>query len=200
MKNYALKSPILNFLFFQEAIRTELDGLHRAAMDFKTFANNQESDDMNPLVAPSVISFRYVFLNFFNTISLDILDMYMHVVVTMARTGYFTTGREPLRGLLRRRPLLPFSLSKKKTWNLRTQNLWNLVVFWIPVKSTSSKLIKFTKSLLCSFEGKSCVLKLRKIHELKTSAWVGCYVLKFREIRELVVVFEISLTFVKFQN
>ncbi|KAI8527685.1 hypothetical protein RHMOL_Rhmol12G0094500 [Rhododendron molle] len=47
VKNSALRSPILIFLFFHKAIRTELDGLHRAAM---AFANNQESDDINPLL------------------------------------------------------------------------------------------------------------------------------------------------------
>lgn len=49
--NSALKrSPILIFLFFHKAIRTELEGLHRAAM---AFANNQENhgnDDINPLL------------------------------------------------------------------------------------------------------------------------------------------------------
>jgi len=32
----AIKSPILIFLFFQKAIRSELDRLHRAAMAFAT--------------------------------------------------------------------------------------------------------------------------------------------------------------------
>lgn len=36
LKNSALKSPILIFLFFHKAIRYELDGLHRAAMSFAT--------------------------------------------------------------------------------------------------------------------------------------------------------------------
>lgn len=46
LKSSALKSPILIFLFFHKAIRSELDGLHRAAMDFAT---NQDSD-INPLL------------------------------------------------------------------------------------------------------------------------------------------------------
>uniref|UniRef100_A0A2C9VNG9 CHY-type domain-containing protein n=1 Tax=Manihot esculenta TaxID=3983 RepID=A0A2C9VNG9_MANES len=36
VKNSALKSPILIFLFFHKAIRSELDGLHCAAMNFAT--------------------------------------------------------------------------------------------------------------------------------------------------------------------
>ncbi|KAF8390107.1 hypothetical protein HHK36_024629 [Tetracentron sinense] len=36
LKNSALKSPILIFLFFHKAIRSELDGLHRAAVAFAT--------------------------------------------------------------------------------------------------------------------------------------------------------------------
>lgn len=36
LKNSALKSPILIFLFFHKAIKSELDGLHRAAMAFAT--------------------------------------------------------------------------------------------------------------------------------------------------------------------
>ncbi|XP_059649687.1 zinc finger protein BRUTUS-like [Cornus florida] len=47
-----LKSPILIFLFFHKAIRTELDHLHRAAM---AFATNQHSD-IKPLLE------RYHFL------------------------------------------------------------------------------------------------------------------------------------------
>lgn len=46
LKSSALKSPILIFLFFHKAIRSELDGLHRAAMDFAT---NQDSE-INPLL------------------------------------------------------------------------------------------------------------------------------------------------------
>ncbi|GFS30555.1 zinc finger protein-like protein [Actinidia rufa] len=46
MKNSAIRSPILIFLFFHKAIRTELDGLHRAAM---VFAANQKSDMKNLL-------------------------------------------------------------------------------------------------------------------------------------------------------
>lgn len=52
LKNSALKSPILIFLFFHKAIRSELDGLHRAAI---AFATNQQSD-INPLLE------RYHFL------------------------------------------------------------------------------------------------------------------------------------------
>ncbi|KAH7835344.1 hypothetical protein Vadar_025284 [Vaccinium darrowii] len=47
VKNSALRSPILIFLYFHKAIQTELDGLHRATV---AFANNQESDDMNLLL------------------------------------------------------------------------------------------------------------------------------------------------------
>ncbi|KAI7997314.1 Zinc finger protein BRUTUS [Camellia lanceoleosa] len=45
-KNSSLRSPILIFLFFHKAIRTELDGLHRAAM---AFVSDQEGD-LNPLL------------------------------------------------------------------------------------------------------------------------------------------------------
>ncbi|XP_042511163.1 zinc finger protein BRUTUS-like [Macadamia integrifolia] len=41
LKNCAQKSPILIFLFFHKAIRSELDGLHRAAM---AFATDQDGD------------------------------------------------------------------------------------------------------------------------------------------------------------
>ncbi|GAB4840321.1 hypothetical protein Ancab_021088 [Ancistrocladus abbreviatus] len=41
-KNSASKSPILIFLFFHKAIRSELDGLHRAAVAFVT--HHQQSD------------------------------------------------------------------------------------------------------------------------------------------------------------
>lgn len=50
LKNSALKSPILIFLFFHKAIRSELDKLHRAAL---AFATNQEVDsegDIKPLL------------------------------------------------------------------------------------------------------------------------------------------------------
>ncbi|XP_057508284.1 zinc finger protein BRUTUS-like isoform X1 [Actinidia eriantha] len=46
LKNSEIRSPILIFLFFHKAIRTELDGLHRAAM---AFAANQQSDIKNLL-------------------------------------------------------------------------------------------------------------------------------------------------------
>ncbi|KAJ6689638.1 hypothetical protein OIU85_005995 [Salix viminalis] len=36
LKSSALKSPILIFLFFHKAIRSELDGLHSAAIAFAT--------------------------------------------------------------------------------------------------------------------------------------------------------------------
>lgn len=36
LKNSVLKSPILIFLFFHKAIKSELVGLHRAAMAFAT--------------------------------------------------------------------------------------------------------------------------------------------------------------------
>ncbi|XP_010274617.1 PREDICTED: uncharacterized protein LOC104609887 [Nelumbo nucifera] len=39
LKNSALKSPFLIFLFFHKAIRSELDGLHRAALAFATDRN-----------------------------------------------------------------------------------------------------------------------------------------------------------------
>ncbi|KAF6165660.1 hypothetical protein GIB67_012557 [Kingdonia uniflora] len=52
LKNSALKSPILIFLFFHKAIRSELDGLHRAAMAFATDING----DIRPLLE------RYHFL------------------------------------------------------------------------------------------------------------------------------------------
>ncbi|XP_047330056.1 zinc finger protein BRUTUS-like [Impatiens glandulifera] len=52
VKNSALKSPILIFLFFHKAIRSELDGLHRAAVEFAT---NQDSH-IKPLLD------RYYFL------------------------------------------------------------------------------------------------------------------------------------------
>ncbi|CAI0454580.1 unnamed protein product [Linum tenue] len=45
LKNSVLKSPILIFLFFHKAIRSELDGLHRAAMDFAT-----SGGDIKPLL------------------------------------------------------------------------------------------------------------------------------------------------------
>ncbi|KAJ8445600.1 hypothetical protein Cgig2_018541 [Carnegiea gigantea] len=51
-KNSAQKSPILIFLFFHKAIKSELEGLHRAAVDFAT---NQKSD-IKPLLE------RYHFL------------------------------------------------------------------------------------------------------------------------------------------
>ena len=49
--NPALKPPILIFLFFHKAIRSELEGLHRDAMDFATGAG-----DIKPLLE------RYHFL------------------------------------------------------------------------------------------------------------------------------------------
>lgn len=52
VKNSAQKSPILIFLFFHKAIKSELESLHRAAMDFAT---NQQSD-IKPLLK------RYHFL------------------------------------------------------------------------------------------------------------------------------------------
>ncbi|XP_047306955.1 zinc finger protein BRUTUS-like [Impatiens glandulifera] len=52
VKNSALKSPILIFLFFHKAIRSELDDLHRAAVEF---ASNQDSE-IKPLLE------RYHFL------------------------------------------------------------------------------------------------------------------------------------------
>ncbi|CAN0876194.1 Zinc finger protein BRUTUS [Linum grandiflorum] len=45
LKNSVLKSPILIFLFFHKAIRSELDGLHRAAVDFATTGG-----DIQPLL------------------------------------------------------------------------------------------------------------------------------------------------------
>ena len=51
-KNSAQKSPILIFLFFHKAIKSELEGLHRAAVDFVT---NQKRD-IKPLLE------RYHFL------------------------------------------------------------------------------------------------------------------------------------------
>jgi zinc finger-like protein len=45
LKNSALKSPILIFLFFHKAIRSELDGLHRAAIAFATTGG-----DIKPLL------------------------------------------------------------------------------------------------------------------------------------------------------
>ncbi|KAK9277135.1 hypothetical protein L1049_006674 [Liquidambar formosana] len=52
LNSSALKSPILIFLYFHKAIRSELDGLHRAAI---AFATHQESD-IKPLLE------RYHFL------------------------------------------------------------------------------------------------------------------------------------------
>ncbi|CAI0550073.1 unnamed protein product [Linum tenue] len=52
LKNSVLKSPILIFLFFHKAIRLELDGLHRAAMDFAT-----SGGDIKPLL------YKYHFLH-----------------------------------------------------------------------------------------------------------------------------------------
>lgn len=52
LKNSAQNSPILIFLFFHKAIKAELEGLHRAAIDFAT---NQGSD-IKPLLE------RYHFL------------------------------------------------------------------------------------------------------------------------------------------
>ncbi|XP_050221797.1 zinc finger protein BRUTUS-like [Mercurialis annua] len=51
-KNSALKSPILIFLFFHKAIRSELDGLHRAAVAFAATSGG----DIKPLLQ------RYHFL------------------------------------------------------------------------------------------------------------------------------------------
>ena len=45
LKISALKSPILIFLFFHKAIRSELDGLHRAAIAFATTGG-----DIKPLL------------------------------------------------------------------------------------------------------------------------------------------------------
>ncbi|XP_031248164.1 zinc finger protein BRUTUS-like [Pistacia vera] len=54
LKNSALKSPILIFLFFHKAIKLELDGLHRAAMAFAT--NLDTGGDISSLLE------RYHFL------------------------------------------------------------------------------------------------------------------------------------------
>lgn len=48
LKHSALKSPILIFLFFHKAIKSELDGLHRAAMAFAT--NLGGGGDINKLL------------------------------------------------------------------------------------------------------------------------------------------------------
>ena len=45
LKSSALKSPILIFLFFHKAIRSELDGLHSAAIAFATTGG-----DIKPLL------------------------------------------------------------------------------------------------------------------------------------------------------
>jgi zinc finger-like protein len=50
LKSSALKSPILIFLFFHKAIRSELDGLHSAAIAFATTGG-----DIEPLLE------RYLF-------------------------------------------------------------------------------------------------------------------------------------------
>lgn len=50
----ALESPILIFMFFHKAIRSELDGLHRAAVDLAT--NHESGADVKPLLE------RYQFL------------------------------------------------------------------------------------------------------------------------------------------
>lgn len=47
LKNSPLKSPILIFSFFHKAISSELDSLHRAALDFAT--NQQAASDIKPL-------------------------------------------------------------------------------------------------------------------------------------------------------
>ncbi|GAB4828861.1 hypothetical protein Ancab_018521 [Ancistrocladus abbreviatus] len=52
-KSSAAKSPILIFLFFHKAIRSELDGLHRAAV---AFATHHQQTDIEPLLE------RYHFL------------------------------------------------------------------------------------------------------------------------------------------
>ncbi|KAJ4823583.1 hypothetical protein Tsubulata_040344 [Turnera subulata] len=49
VKNSALKSPILIFLFFHKAIRSELDGLHRAAMSFATTSGGGGVGDIKGL-------------------------------------------------------------------------------------------------------------------------------------------------------
>uniref|UniRef100_A0A7N0TKZ8 Zinc finger protein BRUTUS n=1 Tax=Kalanchoe fedtschenkoi TaxID=63787 RepID=A0A7N0TKZ8_KALFE len=53
VKNCGLKSPILIFLYFHKAIRSELEALHRAAV---AFATSKDCDDIKPLLA------RYQFL------------------------------------------------------------------------------------------------------------------------------------------
>lgn len=54
LKNSASKSPILIFLFFHKAIKSELDGLHRAALAFAT--NLESGGDITSLLQ------RYHFL------------------------------------------------------------------------------------------------------------------------------------------
>ncbi|KAK1553219.1 hypothetical protein Q3G72_031091 [Acer saccharum] len=54
LKNSASKSPILIFLFFHKAIKSELDGLHRAALAFAT--NLESGGDISSLLQ------RYHFL------------------------------------------------------------------------------------------------------------------------------------------
>lgn len=48
LKNSASKSPILIFLFFHKAIKSELDCLHRAAMAFAT--NSEGGGDISSLL------------------------------------------------------------------------------------------------------------------------------------------------------
>lgn len=48
LKNSASKSPILIFLFFHKAIKSELDGLHRAALAFAT--NLETGGDISSLL------------------------------------------------------------------------------------------------------------------------------------------------------
>lgn len=54
LKNSPVKSPILIFLLFHKAIRSELDGLHRAAVAFAT--DEDSGADIKPLLE------RYHFL------------------------------------------------------------------------------------------------------------------------------------------
>ncbi|KAJ7943135.1 putative Zinc finger protein [Quillaja saponaria] len=48
LKNSLMKSPILIFSFFHKAVRSELDGLHSAALDFAT--NQAVGSDIKPLL------------------------------------------------------------------------------------------------------------------------------------------------------
>ena len=86
LKNSAIRSPILIFLFFHKAIRTELDGLHRVAM---AFAANQQSDVKNLLERYHFFRSIYKhhcnaedevgFLNLFGIEDLKSLDFFVSV-------------------------------------------------------------------------------------------------------------------------